>query len=1034
MSINKKISAIILGAGHNSSSTLSNTTPTSLIKDQYGETVLKWVLNALRKNKINNIRFVGGFEIQKIGFNFPDLDFIYNPVWHKTGVLESLYQARKYINGPIIISYGDIVFTDEVVKRLISNKDKDIVIAHEKKNLNHIYSGENVIKNVTVVENNNLIDIGFLKPTSKSTGEFIGVAYFNENSSRILRDFLDNSYQNFVDKPFGQSNNIQSAYLTDLLRFFIKKRISISCEDIGTDWIEIDNVDSLTKFVIGTKGDTLKKLKTMLKKSKLCNQYIFTVNEWEKNNKSIIKKIEENFPNQKLALRSSSTLEDSFSNSNAGAFESILDVSSIDEIEITNAVNKVISSYNNNQINHQVLVQNMVENVIMSGVVFTRDMETGAPYYVISYDNSTSRTDTVTSGSSNEIKTIMISKSYSKDKIPNEFKRLIRSIVEIEDITNYEALDIEFAINSSNEIYILQVRPIVSLSKKVDILSNDKTIGNLTKFLERKFSPTYSVFGKTTILADMPDWNPAEMIGTNPRPLAYSLYDYLITKKTWRLARSKIGYYNPRSIDLMYNICGYPYIDVRASFNNLTPSSLPENIFEKIINYYLTTLSNYPDKNDKVEFEILFTCLDFSFDKRSNDLLMNGFNSSEINILKKELLSLTDNIVTGKTYPIEQIKNSFQTIERNRNKILLNYKESKDVFLTIRLLLDNCIKYGTIPFAILARYAFIANSLLRSLAHEKIFSIERSNLFFNSISTIATKLLEDLDYCLKGKINREDFLDSYGHLRPGTYDINSKKYSENFENYFNVKNYKKLSKDYQNKSFKLDVNELNNINLALEKNNFSFSARDLLSFSESAISNREFGKFKFTKCISTIFDLLIDFGKKNNISRDDLSFIEIDDLLTLNNKFSSSKNINHLKKLINKNKTKFKKNELVHLPNIIFEEKDVNIVKFLKSRPNFVTQGKVSAKTVFLENNNKFVDLNGKIVLIEGADPGFDWIFTYKIKGLITKYGGSASHMTIRANEFNIPAAIGCGEQIFKKAKNSSIVELNCSEKYINVY
>ena len=75
-----------------------------------------------------------------------------------------------------------------------------------------------------------------------------------------------------------------------------------------------------------------------------------------------------------------------------------------------------------------------------------------------------------------------------------------------------------------------------------------------------------------------------------------------------------------------------------------------------------------------------------------------------------------------------------------------------------------------------------------------------------------------------------------------------------------------------------------------------------------------------------------------------------------------------------------------------------------------------------------------KIVLIESADPGFDWIFTHKIKGLITKYGGSASHMTIRANEFNIPAAIGCGDQIFNKAKNSNIIELNCSEKYINVY
>ena len=31
---------------------------------------------------------------------------------------------------------------------------------------------------------------------------------------------------------------------------------------------------------------------------------------------------------------------------------------------------------------------------------------------------------------------------------------------------------------------------------------------------------------------------------------------------------------------------------------------------------------------------------------------------------------------------------------------------------------------------------------------------------------------------------------------------------------------------------------------------------------------------------------------------------------------------------------------------------------------------------------------NNKIILIENADPGFDWLFNFNIKGLITKFGG----------------------------------------------
>ena len=83
--------------------------------------------------------------------------------------------------------------------------------------------------------------------------------------------------------------------------------------------------------------------------------------------------------------------------------------------------------------------------------------------------------------------------------------------------------------------------------------------------------------------------------------------------------------------------------------------------------------------------------------------------------------------------------------------------------------------------------------------------------------------------------------------------------------------------------------------------------------------------------------------------------------------------------------------------------------------------------------NNKVNNLNidNKIVLIENADPGYDWIFGYKIKGLITKFGGANSHMTIRCNELNIPAAIGCGESMFKNLLKENKLSLNCKNKVI---
>ena len=71
-------------------------------------------------------------------------------------------------------------------------------------------------------------------------------------------------------------------------------------------------------------------------------------------------------------------------------------------------------------------------------------------------------------------------------------------------------------------------------------------------------------------------------------------------------------------------------------------------------------------------------------------------------------------------------------------------------------------------------------------------------------------------------------------------------------------------------------------------------------------------------------------------------------------------------------------------------------------------------------------------MLVENADPGFDWIFSQQIGGLVTKYGGANSHMAIRCAEFGIPAAIGCGEQRFELFMSANQILLDCAAGLIN--
>ena len=76
-----------------------------------------------------------------------------------------------------------------------------------------------------------------------------------------------------------------------------------------------------------------------------------------------------------------------------------------------------------------------------------------------------------------------------------------------------------------------------------------------------------------------------------------------------------------------------------------------------------------------------------------------------------------------------------------------------------------------------------------------------------------------------------------------------------------------------------------------------------------------------------------------------------------------------------------------------------------------------------------FKKLNNKIIFIKNADPGYDFIFSHNIKGLVTQYGGVNSHMAIRCMENNIPAAIGIGEKKFNFFKFCKKIKLNCEGK-----
>ena len=759
-------------------------------------------------------------------------------------------------------------------------------------------------------------------------------------------------------------------------------------------------------MLLSSKSYTLKNLK--LSKSNIPKLQIFRCKDYLLKKENILKKIKFEFKNTKIAIRSSFSNEDTNQSSNAGKYKSFLNVDPKNTTELNIKIIEVINSKKNIKQNDCFFIQKMIENVDFSGVVLTRDLRTYAKCYNINYSEG-NKTDIVTSGKTGS-KNILFFEN-KKYKIPKKFKRLFLAIKEIQKKINLDDLDIEFAVDKKDRVNILQVRKLVLLNNSIHSYNYNILFDNLEKKINKLKQKHHGLIGDTTYFGNMPDWNPAEIIGTKPRPLALSLYQELITDHIWSQNRINYGYKDLSQYHLMTTFYGTPYVDIRIDFNSWIPNDLDNNLSKKIIDYYLRKFKNNDFIQDKVEFKILFTCASFNTLSNLKKEFKKILTKKEIYEFYNSLKKINKKALFEKNNDIDLIKE----LEIRQNKIKNSNLYEID---KIYWLIEDCKKFGTLPFAGLARCGFIAVELLNSMEEKKIISKNQKIEILQNIETITSKMKTDLN-----NLSRNKFILKYGHLRPGTYDINSKNYRENFNLYFG--NYKKIKLKKGNKT-KILINNYKKINsLGIYKN-----STQLTKFIKESIQFREYSKFVFSKSIDLIFENLKKFGKKYKISTDDTSYININKILNMYFNLSNFKTIPNLKNHIKENKKEYLSNKNIILPDVIKNGRNLFIQELGQDKINYISNKIVSDKIIIFDKKNILKNYDG-VVCIENADPGFDFLFNKKIKGLITKYGGLNSHMAIRCSELNLPALIGVGEQNFKNICNQKFITINCVQNTI---
>jgi L-glutamine-phosphate cytidylyltransferase len=241
-----EMKVIILAAGRGSRLTpLTDDKPKCLVK-LFGKSLLEWQIEKFRKFGINDISVVTGYKKELISFD--GIKIYHNKNFEKTNMIETLFCAKKEINEMVIVSYGDIIFQDDVIQKLIESKeDFSIIVDKEWKKYwdirfdNPLDDAESLILD----SENNIKNIGQKTTTlDEIQGQYIGLMMFKGNSTEIIKNFYEKMKKlSTIDKnPLNSNLPFELSYMTDFLQGLINEKYKLKAILIKNGWLELDSM------------------------------------------------------------------------------------------------------------------------------------------------------------------------------------------------------------------------------------------------------------------------------------------------------------------------------------------------------------------------------------------------------------------------------------------------------------------------------------------------------------------------------------------------------------------------------------------------------------------------------------------------------------------------------------------------------------------------------------------------------------------------------------------------------------------------
>lgn len=226
--------AIIMAAGRGTRVSRHIRNRPKCTLDIGGITIIENLIKELKRNDINDIALVVGYEANPIKdiLKKENITFYYNPFYEITNSIASLWFAKEFItNDDILLLNGDAYFESKLFDKICSEKKSPVVFADKSRRKEADYK--------LYYEDGILLKYGKELTLDETSGEYANIAKISEEFSPIFTKKLEKLIMN---KKYD-------LWWEDVL-YSIIKDVKVYVEDVnGMFWAEVDYLDDYLRIL-----------------------------------------------------------------------------------------------------------------------------------------------------------------------------------------------------------------------------------------------------------------------------------------------------------------------------------------------------------------------------------------------------------------------------------------------------------------------------------------------------------------------------------------------------------------------------------------------------------------------------------------------------------------------------------------------------------------------------------------------------------------------------------------------------------------